>query len=204
MSASNSKNRLKRNGEQRMKRRVQEEDHENGGKIEFDLKLRKIFINCEIRPQCLTEFQLAFHALELEDGPITVYINSLGGCLFTSLGIYNLLKNSRCVIHTIVTSCASSGASFIALAGHKRSAYKSSMFFVHEPVDEIGGEFHKIRESYKGSKKCLDCIIDIFHEHTGKAKSSIRRDLLNNKWLMAKEALNYGTKGFIDEIIDEE
>ena len=187
-----------------MRTKVQEEDRENGGKIECDPKLRKIFINCEIRPQCLTEFQLAFHTLELESEPITVYISSLGGCLFTSLGIYNLLKNSKCEIHTIVTSIASSGAAIISLAGHKRSAYKNSMFFIHEPVDEISGEFHKVKESYKGSKKYLDYLVNIFHSHTGKAKSSIRRDLLNNKWFMAEEALNYGTKGFIDEIIDEE
>jgi len=188
----------------KMRKKIQEEDHEGTGKIEFNLELRKIFINCEIGAQSLTEFQLGFHTLELEGGPITVYINSLGGCLFTSLGIYNLLKNSKCEIHTIVTSVASSGAALIALAGSKRSAYRGSMFFIHEPIDEITGEFHKIRESYKGSKKCLDYIVDTLHRGTGKAKSSIRKDLLSNRWLMAEEAINYGTRGFIDKIIDEE
>jgi len=181
----------------------QTEDDGNGGKIEFDLKLREIFINCEIKPYYLTDFQLGFHTLELEDKPITIYINSVGGCLYTSLAIYNLVRNSKCEIHIVVTSMASSGATFIVLAGDIRRAYKNSMFFIHEPVDDVCGEFHKVKESYKGSKKYFDHILNLYHEHTGKSKSSIKKDLLSNKWLTAKEALNYGTKGFIDEIIDE-
>lgn len=77
------------------------------------------------------------------------------------------------------------------------------MIFIHEHVDEMSGEFHKMKESFKGSKEYFSHMVDIYHEHTGKPKSGIKRDLLTNKWLTAREALNYGTKGFIDEIIDE-
>lgn len=184
--------------------KTQKEVNGDNGKIEFDLDLRNVYINCDLDRQALTDFQLEFHTLELENKLITVYINSAGGCLYASLGIYNLLKNSKCKIHTVVTSLASSGATFIALAGDKRFAYRNSMFFIHEPVDEVGGEFHRIKEAFRGSKKYFSHVIDLYHEHTGKSKSSIKKDLLNNRWLSAKEALDYGTKGFIDKIIDKE
>ncbi len=184
--------------------KIQKEIDEDVGKIECDLNLRKIFVNCEIRSQSLTEFQLIFHTLELEDKPIMIYINSIGGSLYASMGIYNLIRNSKCEIHTVVTSLASSGATFILLAGDKRFAYRNSMFFIHEPFDDVNGEFHKIKESFKGSKRYVDHIVDLYHERTGKSKSTIKRHLLSSRWLDAKEALHYGTKGFIDEIIDGE
>ena len=62
---------------------------------------------------------------------LTIYINSIGGDVSASIGIYNLIKNLRFNVTTHNLGDVSSAALLIYLAGKKRTAEDISKFMIH-------------------------------------------------------------------------
>ena len=63
--------------------------------------------------------------------PIHVFIDTDGGSLKVALTIYDMLKATKCEIHTYGLSEVCSAGVIIYLAGDKRFAFKHTQFMTH-------------------------------------------------------------------------
>lgn len=88
----------------------------------------------DITPDSGKEFSKTFHEMTLDPGPLTININTTGGCVYTMFAIYDLIRASNNIITTIGIGCVQSAGPLILAAGTIRKAYPNTSFMVHEGV----------------------------------------------------------------------
>jgi ATP-dependent Clp protease protease subunit len=97
-------------------------------------------------------------------------------------------------------------ASILLVAGTPghRFATKRSRILLHQPLGGFGGGHVQASDMEIEVKEILyykKQLFDFLAEKTGKSYEEIEKDADRDCWLSAEEALNYGPKGIIDEII---
>lgn len=143
---------------------------------------------------------------------VNLRINSPGGSVFDSLGIYNFLKNSDLTVNTYIEGLAASSASFIALAG-KVHMTDNSLFMIHNPklgimmfVDADAEMLRELGLDLNDKANFLDKVKEqIVNVYKSKLGDGVTNDKIKNwlsaeTWFDAKEAKD---AGFVDEITDE-
>ncbi|MCA9252751.1 MAG: ATP-dependent Clp protease proteolytic subunit [Phycisphaerales bacterium] len=135
------------------------------------------------------------------DQDINLYINSPGGLVDQTLAIYDTMQLVGCKIATYCIGQAASGAAVVLMAGTKgkRFILPNAKIMLHQPYGGITGQAEDIRiqaEEVLRDKKRLNEIIS---ETTGKTVQQVTEDTERDRYLNAKEALEYGV---VDEILD--
>lgn len=131
---------------------------------------------------------------------ITIRINSPGGDVWDANAIHNAIKRHPSKPTTCVESLAASAASYIAIAGYKKVAYKNAMIMIHEPMTGMYGNQFELRETADILQQVSDGMIDMYADHTNVGKRELREMLKAETWMNVKTAKE---KGFIDDIIEE-
>lgn len=143
------------------------------------------------------EFVRAIGAMK--QGKITIRINSPGGDVWDALAIYNAIKAHPSKPTTRIESLAASAASFIALAGAQKQAFKNTMIMIHEPMTGFYGNQYEHREIADVLEQVSGVMIDMYADNTNVGKRELKDMLKADTWLTAKDAKE---KGFIDTIIE--
>jgi ATP-dependent Clp endopeptidase proteolytic subunit ClpP len=130
---------------------------------------------------------------------ITIRINSPGGDVFDAHAIYNAIKAHPSKPITIIESLAASAASYIAVAGHEKQAYKNAMIMIHEPMSGMWGNQHELREVADILAQINTTMVDMYADNTNIGKKDIKDMLKAETWMSAKAAKG---KGFVDTIIE--
>ena len=63
--------------------------------------------------------------------PITIYMQTVGGCWWSGMGIYDCIKLSKCKVNIVAHSQICSMGSIIMQAAHKRILMPSCIFMCH-------------------------------------------------------------------------
>jgi len=136
------------------------------------------------------------------DADIHLYINCPGGEIDDTLAIYDTMRFLSCDIATYCVGAASSGAALILAAGTKgkRFALPHAKVMIHQPWGYVGGQASDMRIQAQEIMKVKKTIIEITAKHTGKDIAQIEKDIERDRYMDAKEALDYG---LIDEILEE-
>ena len=132
---------------------------------------------------------------------VHLYINSPGGSITAGLAIYDTLQYVSCPVETVcIGSAASMGAVLLACgAPGKRFALPHSRVMIHQPWGGAQGTAADIEiqaEEILEARRILDGILA---RHTGRPIEQVSKDTERDKYLSAKEALEYG---LIDEVIE--
>ena len=135
----------------------------------------------------------------LKQSNIIIRINSQGGDVFDANAIHNAIKDHPSKPTTRIESIAASAASYIAVAGKKKQAYKNTMGMVHEPMTGMWGNQFELRETADILGQVSDIMIDMYADNTNVGKRELKEMLKAETWMNA-EALK--KKGFIDTIIE--
>ena len=102
------------------------------------LKSRSVVISQQVDSKLSEKILNQIVLLEQEGGelPITVFINSPGGEIFSGFAIFDMLKFVSCPVTTIVTGFAASMGSVLSLAADKgrRFAMPQSKIMIHQPL----------------------------------------------------------------------
>ena len=136
------------------------------------------------------------------DDDITIYINSPGGSVVDGLAIYDTMNLIKPKVSTIVIGLAASMGSFLSSSGTNgmRYALPNSEFVIHQPLAGIDisqqTDIQILADNMKQTREKLERILA---ENTGKDIKQIHVDCERDKYLSAKEALEYG---LIDKIIE--
>lgn len=132
--------------------------------------------------------------------PINIYINSIGGDVMAALSLITVIENSLTPVHTHCIGEASSAGLLVFVTGHKRIAYKSSIFMYHELSSGSIGKLKDLEESVEVWKRLqaqIDEIFTVYTKFTQEELDEIRK-LKKDFTFYYKEAIE---KGLVDQVI---
>ena len=167
------------------------------------LENRIIFLAGPItdRTASLVIMRLLYLQSVKKDQDVHLYINCPGGMVDQTLAIYDTMLFLTCDIATYSIGQAASGGAVILTAGTKgkRFALPNSKIMLHQPWGGITGQAEDIRiqaEEILRDKKTLN---DILARHTGMKLEKIEEETERDRFLSAKEAVEWG---LVDEILE--
>lgn len=166
------------------------------------LKDRIIFIGGPIEDTManLVIAQLLFLQSEDSKKEISLYINSPGGSVTSTLAIVDTIKFIKPDVSTFCVGIAASGAALILSAGTKgkRFILKNAEVMIHQPVGGAEGQATDIAITAKHILKTKENLNKMLAENTGQPLSKIENDVERDFFMSADEAKKYG---IVDKIL---
>ncbi len=167
------------------------------------LKERIIFLGGPIEDTManLIIAQLLFLQSEDPKKDISIYINSPGGSVTSTLAILDTMNHIKPDISTVCVGIAASGAAIVLSAGAKgkRFALPNSEVMIHQPlIDGIGGQATDIAITAKHILKTKENLNKILSKNTGQPMSIIEKDVERDFFMSSDEAKKYG---LIDKVL---
>ena len=164
---------------------------------------RIVFLWGEIHPG--SAGGLIMRLLELQakrsDQDVHLYINSPGGSVDDTLAIYDTMQFMSCAVATYCVGQAASGAAMILAAGTKGKRYclPHSKIMIHQPWGGVTGQAADIKIQAEEILKAKKLLNHLMAQHTGKTVEQIERDTERDRYMSAKEAVEYG---IVDEVLE--
>ena len=146
--------------------------------------------------------QLLYLSSQDPEAPITMYLNTPGGSVYSGMAIYDTMQYISNDIQTVCTGLAASMGSILLCGGTKgkRYALPHSRVMIHQPLGNTGhGQATDIEIYAKEILKIKDELADVIANNTGKNVKQVIKDMDRDNWMTAEEALKYG---LIDEIFN--
>ena len=167
------------------------------------LKSRSVVISQQVDSKLSAKVLSQLVLLEQDGGglPITVFINSPGGEIFSGFAIFDMLKFVSCPVTTIVTGFAASMGSVLSLAADegRRFAMPQSKIMIHQPLlMGYQGRASECEIQAREILKTRDHLVSLYSDQTGKSHDDIKKALDRDNWFTAKEALDYG---LLDKVV---
>ena len=138
--------------------------------------------------------QLLFLEAEDADKDICLYINSPGGSVTSTLGIYDTMQIIRPEVSTICLGMAASGAAVLLAGGAagKRMALPNSRILIHQPHGGAQGQAVDIEKQAREMAFLRKRIDEILSFHTGQPIERVAGDTDRDFILGAPDAMAYG------------
>jgi ATP-dependent Clp protease protease subunit len=138
--------------------------------------------------------QLLFLQFEDPKAEINLYINSPGGSVTAGLSIYDTMQFVTCDVSTYCIGQAASMGAVLLAAGTKgkRNALPHSRVMIHQPLAGTEGTTTEILIHAKEFIRLKRDLNDILFKHTGQTLEKIEQDTDRDKFMSAKEAMEYG------------
>ena len=147
--------------------------------------------------------QLLFLANDDAKADISIYINSPGGTVTAGMGIIDTLNFVPPDVATYIIGQAASMGSLIASSGTKgkRYALPYARNLMHQPLlsGVMEGQATDLEIEAREMLRLREIIYDIYARCTGQSHEQIAEDCERNKWLGAKEMVEYGLADSIME-----
>ena len=151
--------------------------------------------------------QLLFLANDDPKSDINFYINSPGGSVSGGLAIYDTMRFVRCNVATYCVGMAASMGSVLLAAGAKGKRYilPNSRVLIHQPLIHgvLTGPATDLDIEAREIIRLRRRLYELMAADTGKDIATIERDCDRNKWLDAKEAVDYGVADQIMQVVPE-
>ena len=179
-----------------------------GGERVYDiysrlLEERIIFLGSAINDEIANVVIAQLLFLEKTDPTkdITIYVNSPGGSVTSTLAMYDTMQLVKCDVSTVCVGIAASGGSIILMGGTKgkRFILPHSEVMIHQPLGGAEGQATDIAihaDHIIQTKKLLNKMIA---KHTGADLKKVEDDTERDYFMRADEALKYG---IVDKIIE--
>ena len=147
--------------------------------------------------------KLLYLQSEKRNQEISLYINSPGGYVSSTLAIYDTMQFLSCPVATFCVGQAASGAALILASGAKgkRYALPHSKIMVHQPWGGVTGQATDIRIQAEEILKAKKLLNELLAMHTGRDVAMIERETERDRYMSPVEAKEYG---IVDEIVTRE
>lgn len=163
---------------------------------------RIVFLGTAINDDVANSIIAQLLFLEKEDAKkdITLYVNSPGGQVTSTLAMYDTMQHVKPDVSTVCLGMAASGGAIILMSGAKgkRFALKHSEIMIHQPLGGAEGQATDIAIHAEHIVKMKNMLNELIAEHTGKDVNQVKSDTERDKFLSSEEALAYG---LIDKIV---
>jgi len=168
------------------------------------LKDRVILLEGEVHDQManLIVAQLLFLESEDSEKEINLYINSPGGSVTAGMAVYDTIQFIKPDITTIVMGQACSMGSLLAQAGTKgkRMILPHARHMIHQPSGGARGQATDMQIQVDEIQEVKRTLTEIYVKHNtaGKTFKQLTSDMERDRYLSAKQALDYG---LVDKIV---
>ncbi|HRH26203.1 MAG TPA: ATP-dependent Clp endopeptidase proteolytic subunit ClpP [Candidatus Paceibacterota bacterium] len=144
--------------------------------------------------------QLLFLESEDPKKDISLYINSPGGSVTSTLAMLDTMTHIKPDVSTICVGIAASGGAVMLAGGKKgkRFALPNSEIMIHQPWGGAEGRAADIEITAKQILKTRERLNKIMAEATGKSVAQIEKDVDRDYFMNAEEAKKYG---IIDKVL---
>lgn len=144
--------------------------------------------------------QLLFLEKQDPEKDITMYVNSPGGQVTSTLAMYDTMNHIKPDVSTVCLGMAASGGAMILLGGAKgkRYALPHSEIMIHQPLGGTEGQATDIAIHAKHILATKDTLNELIAKHSGQPLEKVKEDTERDKFMSAKEAQKYG---LIDKVI---
>ena len=144
--------------------------------------------------------QLLFLESDNPERDIYLYINSPGGIISSGMAIYDTMEFLKAPVNTICMGMAASMASFLLCAGTqgKRSALPNARIMLHQPSGGATGSAADVEIAAREILYHRSLLNELYAKHTEQDIEHIERDMDRDRFMSAKEAMEYG---IIDNVI---
>ena len=162
---------------------------------------RIIFLGTEINDYTANTITAQLLYLDsIDNGDITIYINSPGGSVTAGLSIYDTMQFITSDVATLCTGMAASMGAVLLVSGQegKRSALTHSRVMIHQPLGGVQGQASDIEIEAKEIMKFKKELYTIISENSHTPYEKVWADSDRNYWMTAEEAREYG---MIDEVL---
>ncbi len=167
------------------------------------LEERIIFISGSITDESanIVIAELLYLENENSEKDISIYINSPGGYVHSTLAIYDTIKYVRPDISTVCVGMAASGAAVLLAGGTKgkRYALPNAKVMIHQPMTEISGQATDIKIHADEILKMKKKLNEILSKATKQSITKIEADTERDFFMGSTEAKKYG---LIDGVIE--
>lgn len=139
--------------------------------------------------------QLLHLESEDPDKPISLYINSPGGSVDAMFSIYDSMQHVRPAVHTTCIGVAASAAAIVMAGGDagNRSILPHGRVMIHQPhIGGLGGQASDIEIHAAEILRQREMANQILADHTGQDIERIRVDTDRDRWMAARQAVEYG------------
>ena len=158
-----------------------------------------------------TADQVKFFLKEHKNQELTIAVSSLGGYIDDGLAIMEYIKDhGKC--NMVIIGMTASAATILCMKAKSIKIARGSMMLIHnssqtldvwtsankEKIDQIIQQFQHDREQLDTIDKCL---ADIYSQRNGKTVDENLELMGKEKWLSAKDALDFG---LVDSILDDD
>jgi ATP-dependent Clp protease protease subunit len=171
----------------------------------FSLLLRNriVFLGTPINDQIanLIIAQLLFLNQEDREAPISVYINSPGGQVYSGLAIYDTMQMISNPVATYAVGVTASFGTLLLAAGAKgmRYALPHATMHMHQPLGGAQGQATDIEIQAREILRLKARLNEILAFHTGRSLEEIERDTDRDYYMDAKAAAEYG---LVDQVLE--
>ena len=133
--------------------------------------------------------------------PITMYINSPGGMVYSGMAIYDTMQQIRSPIATYAVGFTASFGTVLLTAGTKgmRYALPNATIHMHQPLGGAQGQASDIAIQAKEILRLRSDLNKILSFHTGQTEEKIAQDTDRDIYMNALEAMEYG---LVDEVLE--
>jgi ATP-dependent Clp protease protease subunit len=166
------------------------------------LKDRIVLLGTEINDTTANLLTAQLLHLEAEDPErdICLYINSPGGSVTATLGIYDTMQLIGPDVSTVCLGMAASGASVLLAGGApgKRLALPNARVLIHQPHGGVQGQSVDIENQAREIAFLRRRLEEILAFHTGQTRTRVAADTDRDYILGAEAAVEYG---LVDEVL---
>ncbi|KKW40254.1 MAG: ATP-dependent Clp protease proteolytic subunit [Candidatus Peribacteria bacterium GW2011_GWC2_54_8] len=166
------------------------------------LEERIIFLGTPINDDIANSViaQLLFLEKENPKKDITLYVNSPGGQVTSTLAMYDTMQYVQPDISTVCLGMAASGGAIILMGGQKgkRFALEHSEIMIHQPLGGTEGQATDIAIHADHIIQTKDLLNQLIAKHSGQKLEKVKIDTERDKFMKAEDALKYG---LIDRIV---
>ncbi len=168
------------------------------------LKDRIVFLGSGINDEVADAIVAQLLFLEKEDATkdITMYIHSPGGVIYSGLAIIDTMNLIRPDVVTVAVGSTASMGTMVLSAGAKgkRFALPNATIHMHQPLGGAEGQASDLEITAREILRLKELLTNMLVEATGQKKEQIVKDMDRDKYLTAKEAVDYG---LVDQIISK-
>lgn len=159
---------------------------------------RTVVISTEIEPRMSNEIMQYLQALD-DDAhkPIQLLINSPGGHVDAGWQIIDTMLSITSPVITINTGTSASMAAVILSFGAHRMSLPHARVMLHEVSAGTSGKVREMEAHLQETIRVNRTAMEALAKNCGKTYEQLMDDVIRDKWMDAKGALEYGV---IDEI----
>ncbi|MBC9910923.1 ClpP family protease [Chitinophaga varians] len=165
------------------------------------LKERIIFLGTSIDDQVANLIVAQLLYLDsMGHQPISMYINSPGGVVYSGLAIYDTMKMLKSPVSTMSMGFTGSMATVILTAGAKgqRYALPHATVHMHPTGGGAKGYTEDVRIAYREQERLQSQIFYLIAQHSGRQTEEIEAAFENDHFMNAVEAQSFG---LIDQVL---